>query len=108
MPVSCDGLGTILVVTMVTIVESNHSIALLKVTNHSALIRNLIKLKGTAKLTAQDEWVYLKDAKYILFEILENRRWKGCTSSCQPSKPDLAIWLAQPTEACIALPCPTF
>ena len=40
---------------------------------HSVLIRNLIKLKGTAKLTAQDEQVCLKDSKYILFEILENR-----------------------------------
>ena len=43
--------------------------------SHSALIRNLIKLKGTAKLSAQDERVCLKDSKYILFEILENRTW---------------------------------
>ena len=35
-------------------------------------MRNLIKLKGTAKLTAQGEWVSLKDSKYILFEILAN------------------------------------
>ena len=47
---------------------------------HSGLIRNLINLKGTAKLTAQGELVCLKDSKYILFEILENRTWKGCTS----------------------------
>ena len=40
---------------------------------HSALFRNLIKLKGTAKLTAQDERVCLRDSKYILFEILEIR-----------------------------------
>ena len=50
---------------------------------HSALIRNLIKLKGTAKLTTQDEQVCLKDSKYILIEILENRTWKGRTSSSQ-------------------------
>ena len=47
---------------------------------HSVLIRNLIKLTGTAKLTAQGEGVvFLKDSKYILFEILENRTWKGST-----------------------------
>ena len=62
--------------------------------NHSALIRNLIKLKGTAKLTAQGERACLKDSKFILFEILENRTRKGCTSSCRPSKPDSAIWPA--------------
>ena len=33
---------------------------------HSALIRNLIKLKGTAKLTAQSERVCVKDFKYVL------------------------------------------
>ena len=71
---------------------------------HSALIRNLIKLKGKGKLTVQGEWVCLKDSKYILFEILAYRRWKGHTSSCQPSKPDLAIWLAQPAGTCMALP----
>ena len=42
-------------------------------TRHSALIRNLTKLKETAKLTAHDEQVCLKDSKYILFEILANR-----------------------------------
>ena len=73
---------------------------------HSALIMNLIKLKGTAKLTEQGEGVCLKDSKYILFEILANRTWKGCTSSCQSSKPDLAIWLARPAGVCTALPCP--
>ena len=41
--------------------------------NHSALIRNLIKLKGKAKLTAQGERACLKDSKFILFEILANR-----------------------------------
>ena len=73
---------------------------------HSALIVNLIKLKGTAKLTAQGERVCLKHSKYILFEILAHRTWKGHTSSCQPSKPDLAIWLAQPAGASTALPFP--
>ena len=37
----------------------------------STLIRNVIKLKGTAKLTSQGEPVCLKDSKYILFEILK-------------------------------------
>ena len=27
----------------------------------------------------QGERVCLKDSKYILFEILENQTWKGCT-----------------------------
>ena len=71
---------------------------------HSALIRNLIKLKGTAKLTAQGEWVCLKDSKYILFQILANRRWKGRTSSFRPNQPDLAIWLTWPAGASTALP----
>ena len=75
---------------------------------HSALIRNLIKLKGTAKLTVQDEQVCLKDSKYILFEILENQTWKGRTSFCRPSKPDLVIWLARQAVACTALPCMIF
>ena len=57
-----------------------------KYTLHSALIRNLSKLKDTAKLTAQGEQVCLKDSKYILFEILENQTWKGHTSSCWPSQ----------------------
>ena len=69
---------------------------------HGALIRNLIKLKGTA----QDERVCLKDSKYIFFKILANRTWKGHTSSCRPSKSDLAIWLARPAGAYMALPCP--
>ena len=75
---------------------------------HSGLIRNLIKLKGTAKLTAKGEQVCLKDSKYILFEILENQTWKGRTSSCLPSKPNLAIWLAPVAGACMALPCLIF
>ena len=61
--------------------------------DHSALIRNLIKLKGTAKLTAQGERVCLKDSKYILLEILANRTWKGITSSCRPSRPNRQIGL---------------
>ena len=73
---------------------------------HSALIRNLIKMKGTGKLTAQDEQVCLKDPKYNLFEILENQTRKGCTSSCWPNKPDSAMWLAWLAGACTALPCP--
>ena len=79
------------------------SLNLTKVSLHSALIRNLIKLKGSAKLTAQGEQVCLKDSKYILFEILANKTWKGHTS-----KPDLAIWLARPAGACTALPCLIF
>ena len=38
---------------------------------HSALIMNVIKLKGTAKLIAQGERVCLKDSKYVSFEILK-------------------------------------
>ena len=75
-------------------------------TLHVALIRSLIKLKGTAKLTVQGEQVCLKNSKYILFEILANRTWKGRTISCQPSKVDLAIWLAWLAGACTAFPCP--
>ena len=55
---------------------------------HSALIRNLIKLKGTAKLTAQGERVCLEDFKYILFEILENPTWRGRTSCSRQSPLD--------------------
>ena len=66
------------------------------VATHSVLIRTLIKLKGIAKLTAQGERVCLKHSKYILFEILAHRTWKGRTSSCRRSKPDLGIWLAWP------------
>ena len=39
---------------------------------NSALIRNLIKLKGTATLIVQGEPICLKDYKYILFKILAN------------------------------------
>ena len=73
---------------------------------HSALIRNLIKLKCTVKLTAQGKRVCLKDSKYILFEILAHRTWKGCVSSCRPSQPNPQIRLAQPAGACTTLPCP--
>ena len=45
-----------------------HAHSLTQCANH-----DLIKLKGTAKLAAQGEQVCLKDSKYILFEILENR-----------------------------------
>ena len=65
-----------------------------------------MKLKGTAKLTVQGEQVCLKIAKYILFEILVIRTWKGRTSSYQLSKPNFEIWLARPAGACKALPCP--
>ena len=75
---------------------------------HSALIKNLIKLKGTAKLTAQVEQVYFKDSKYILFEILARRTWKGSTSAYQPSHQNCQIRLAQPAGACTALPCLIF
>ena len=68
---------------------------------HSALIRNLIKLKGTEKLTAQGDWVCLKHSKYILFEILAHRKWKGSTSACRPIQPNYQIRLAW-----LALPCP--
>ena len=51
----------------------------------------------------QGERVCFKDSKYILFEILANRTWKGGTSSCQPSQQDLAIWLAQPAGATVVL-----
>ena len=81
------------------------ALSVLQIIFHSTLIRNLIKLKGTAKLTAQGERVCLKDSKYILFEILANKTWKGRTSSCWPIKPDLAIWLARPAGASTALPC---
>ena len=67
------------------------------ITLHSALIRNLIKLKGTAKLTAQGEWICLRHSKYILFEILAHRTWKGSTSACRLSQPNCQIrlsWLA--------------
>ena len=74
--------------------------------NHSALIRNLIKLKGTAKLIAQGEWVCLKDSNCILFEILANRTWKALSSSCGPSQPHCQIGLVRLAGACTALPCP--
>ena len=76
--------------------------------SHSSLIMNLIKLKGTAKITAQGEQVCLKESKYILFEILAHRTWKGSTSTCQLSKPNCQIGLARPAGACTALPCQIF
>ena len=78
----------------------------ISITEYIKLIRNLVKLKGTAKLTAQGERVCLKDVKYILFEILANRTWLGYTTSCRPSKHDSAIWLARPAGASTAPPCP--
>ena len=62
-----------------------------------------MKLKETLMGPAQGEQLCLKDSKYILFEILANKTWKGCISSCWPSKPDLAFWLAQPAGAGTAL-----
>ena len=47
---------------------------------------NLLKLKGTAKLTVQGEWVCLKDSKYTLFEILANRPWKYKLLPAKPAK----------------------
>ena len=78
------------------------------IVQHNALIRNLIKLKGTAKLTAQGEQVCLKDSKYILFEIIANRTWKGRTSTSQQSQPNYQIRLAWPAGAFTALPCLIF
>ena len=43
-------------------------------------MRNQIKLKETLMGPAQGEYVCLKDSKYILFEILANRTWKGHAS----------------------------
>ena len=54
-------------------------------------MRNQMKLEETLTGPVQGEWVRLKDSKYILFEILENRTWKGCTSSCLSSKPTLVF-----------------
>ena len=67
---------------------------------------NQMELKETVTGHGQDEWVCSKDSKYILFEILANRTWKGLTSSCWPSKPDLAIWLARQAGTCTAHSCP--
>ena len=69
---------------------------------------NLTNLQKTLMGPAQGEWVCLKDSKYILFEILANRTWKGRTSSCKTSQTDLAIWLAWPAGASTALSCPIF
>ena len=66
---------------------------------------NLTNLQKTLMVLAQGEQVCLKDSKYILFEILANRTWKGRTSSCRPSQPDLAIRMARPVGASKALTC---
>ena len=55
-----------------------------------------MNLKGTAKLTVQSEWVCLKHSKYILFEILAHRKWKGSTNACRLSQPKRQIGLAWP------------
>ena len=68
-------------------------------------MRNQMKLKETLTGPAQGEGACLNDSRYVLFEILAKRTWKGKTSSCQPSKPDLAIWLAWPAGASTVLPC---
>ena len=75
-------------------------------TTHSALIMNLIKLKGTAKLTAQGKRVCLKDAKYILFEILESQTWKGRTTQLLPAEPaKFPNRACLASKTCPALPC---
>ena len=76
------------------------------VMDHSRPLKNQMKLKETLTGPAQDEQLCLKDSKYILFEILAHRTWKGSTSSYRPSKPDLTIWLARPAGASKAAPCP--
>ena len=75
---------------------------------HSRPMRNQIKLKETLTGPAQGEWVCHKDSKYILIEILANRTWKGCASSCQPSQPNCQIGLAWTAGASTALSCPIF
>ena len=65
-----------------------------------------MKLKEKLLGPAQDEWVFLKDSKYILFEILSHRTCKGRISGCWPSQPNCQIGLAWPPGACTALPCP--
>ena len=87
---------------------STHQLYIVIKDYHSGLIMNLIKLKGTAKLTAQGEQVCLKDSKYILFELLENQTWKGGTSSCRPSQQNCQIGFAWPAGACTALLCLIF
>ena len=77
-----------------------------KTTKHSRPMRNQMKLKETLTGPAQGERSCLKDSKYFLFEILAHRTWKGRTSTCRPSKPDLAIWLTRPAVTSTALPCP--
>ena len=62
-----------------------------------------MKLKETLMGPAQGERVCLKNSKYVLFEILANRKWKGSTSSFQPNKPDLAIWPSRLAGACTAV-----
>ena len=59
-------------------------------TEHSAPSWNLMKFQIPKIKTMQGEQVCLKDSKNILFEILANRTWKGCTSSCWPSQPNRA------------------
>ena len=91
--------------------KKNHTVhfrhcAILCILAHSRPMRNQMKLKETLMGPAQGEQVCHKDSKYILFEILANRTWKGCTSSCQPILPDSEIRLAQPEGASTALPCP--
>ena len=54
---------------------------LVHITPHSRPMRNQMKLKETLMGPVQGEWVCLKDFKYILFEILALRRWKGCALS---------------------------
>ena len=66
-----------------------------------------MKLKETLIGPAQGEWVCFKESKYIFFEILAHRTWKGWASSCRPSQLNNQTGLARQAEAITALPCPT-
>ena len=78
----------------------------LHIGKHSAAMVNLTNLQKTLMVSAQVQQVCLKDSKYILFEILANRTWKGCASSCRPSQPNRQIGVAWPAGAYMARPCP--
>ena len=69
-------------------------------------MRNQIKLKETLTGPVRGVKVCLKDSKHILFDILKNKTWKGCDSSCWLSQPNCQIGLAWPAGASTALPCP--
>ena len=67
---------------------------------------NQKNLQKTLMGPAQGEQVCLEDPKYILFEILANRTWKGHTSTYRPSQPNCQILQARPEGASTALPYP--